>query len=196
MPRDANHGAPSQAATIIDRFSSTGVEAGTAKRFQVLSTPAESATSDMKPMYGNIQRVISTAASKLCGCCWKPLASAQTMMGAAVTPRTQVASRAHASTVATLSISRWVAASPSLSLECASAGTKAWLNAPSPNRRRNRLGMRKATLKASVSELAQKTAAINRSRTRPVTRDARVSRETVEADLSRVIEAAGAGLSL
>jgi len=31
-------------------LSSTGVAAGTAKRFQVLSTPAASATSDMKPM--------------------------------------------------------------------------------------------------------------------------------------------------
>jgi hypothetical protein len=34
----------------MHRFSSTGVAAGTAKRFQVLSTPADSATIDMKPM--------------------------------------------------------------------------------------------------------------------------------------------------
>ncbi|EWS53578.1 hypothetical protein X551_03636 [Methylibium sp. T29] len=33
-----------------DRFSSTGVAAGTAKRFQVFRIPADSATSDMKPM--------------------------------------------------------------------------------------------------------------------------------------------------
>ena len=32
------------------RFSSTGVAAETAKRRQVLSTPDDSATSDMKPM--------------------------------------------------------------------------------------------------------------------------------------------------
>ena len=50
MPTEANQGAPNQAAAIIDRFSSTGVDAGTAKRFHVLSTPADSATSDMKPM--------------------------------------------------------------------------------------------------------------------------------------------------
>ena len=39
--------------------ASTGVSAGTAKRFQVFSTPAARATRDMKPMYGNIQRVIT-----------------------------------------------------------------------------------------------------------------------------------------
>ncbi len=50
MPREANQGAPSQAAAITARFSSTGVAAGTAKRFQVLRMPADSATSDMKPM--------------------------------------------------------------------------------------------------------------------------------------------------
>ena len=44
-------------------LSSTGEAAGTAKCFQVLRMPADSATIDMKPMYGNIQRVISTAAS-------------------------------------------------------------------------------------------------------------------------------------
>ena len=63
MPRAASCGAPNQAATIMQTFSSTGVMAGMAKRFQVFNTPADSATSDMKPMYGNIQRVISTAAS-------------------------------------------------------------------------------------------------------------------------------------
>jgi small subunit ribosomal protein S20 len=45
--------------------------------------------------------------------------------------------------------------------------------------------MRKATLKASVSALTPKTEAKSTSRTRPVIREARVSRETVEADLSR-----------
>ena len=63
MPSDLNQGAPSQAAPIIDTLSSTGVAAGTAKRRQVLSTPDDSATSDMKAMYGNIQRVMTTAAA-------------------------------------------------------------------------------------------------------------------------------------
>ena len=50
MPKDSNQGAPSQAAPIMATFSSTGVAAGTANFFQVFSTPADSATSDMKPM--------------------------------------------------------------------------------------------------------------------------------------------------
>ena len=42
--------APSQAATIIARLSSTGVAAGTAKCRHVLRIPADSATSDMQAM--------------------------------------------------------------------------------------------------------------------------------------------------
>jgi hypothetical protein len=183
---ERNHGAPSQAAVIMQRFNRTGVAAGTAKRFQVFRMPAASATSDMKPMYGNIQRVMKTAASKLRGSCWKPLASDQTRIGAATTPMPQVRSSAHASTVATLLMSLRVASSPSRSLLCASAGTNAWLKAPSANRRRNRLGMRKATLKASVIAEAPNAAAISSSRSRPVTREASVRSEMVEAALNRL----------
>ncbi len=73
---DAGIGAPSHAAAIIATFSSTGVAAGTAKRRHVLRTPDDSATSDMKPIYGNIQRVMNTAASKPRGSCFRPLAIA------------------------------------------------------------------------------------------------------------------------
>ncbi len=74
--------------------------------------PADSATSDMKPMYGNIHRVITTAAS--CASSGQPRPAVQTSTGAPITPMTQVASSAHSSTVATASI-RWrVASSPSL----------------------------------------------------------------------------------
>jgi len=45
--------------------------------------------------------------------------------------------------------------------------------------------MRKATLKASVNALTPNTEAMSTSRTRPVMREARVNRETVEADLNR-----------
>ena len=137
----------------------------------------------MKPMYGNIQRVISTAAS----CAWlpsSPLASSHTSTGAPATPTTQVSSSTQNSTVATFATRARVRSSPSWVLVVASTGMKAWLNAPSANRRRNRLGMRKATLKASVSALAPNMEAMMRSRTRPVTREARVSNETVEAALN------------
>jgi hypothetical protein len=67
----------------------------------------------------------------------------------------------------------------------ASKGTNACENAPSANNRRKRLGMRKATLNASVAALAPKLAAMSCSRTKPVIRETRVSSETVEAALSR-----------
>ena len=50
MPRARSTGAPSSAAAITLRLSNTGVNAGTANRRQVLSTPEDSATIDMKPM--------------------------------------------------------------------------------------------------------------------------------------------------
>ena len=89
----------------------------------------------------------------------------------------------HVSSVATRSITNLVCSSPCCVLLAASTGTKAWLKAPSANRRRNRLGMRKATLKASVMALAPKVEAISSSRTRPVMRETKVRSETVEADL-------------
>ena len=109
---------------------------------------------------------------------------AHTSHGAATTPSTQVSKSAHTSTVATCPTSTRVASSPSFSRVAASTGTKAWLKAPSANRRRSRLGMRNATLNASVSALAPKVAAISNSRTKPVTRDSSVKSETVEADLN------------
>ncbi len=50
MPIVANQGAPQPAAAIMATLSSTGVAAGTAKRFQVFRMPADSATKDMKAM--------------------------------------------------------------------------------------------------------------------------------------------------
>ena len=95
-----------------------------------------------------------------------------------------VAVSAQANTVATWSISTLVASLPCFSRLAASTGTKAWLKAPSANSRRNRLGMRNATLNASVNALAPKVEAINNSRTSPVMREASVRRETREADLN------------
>lgn len=104
---------PSHAAAIMAKLSKTGAAAGKAKRRQVLSTPPHKPASEMKPRYGNIQRVMNTAASSPRGFCFKPLAIAHTSRGAASTPAKQVSTRTHASTVATRSISNLVASSPS-----------------------------------------------------------------------------------
>ena len=53
-----------------DTLSSTGVNAGTAKRLQVLSTPAASATREMKKMYGKVMRSICTVRPNFSGSAW------------------------------------------------------------------------------------------------------------------------------
>ena len=85
-------------------FSKTGVAAGTANFFQVFKMPAANATRDMKAMYGNIQRVMKTAASMPSVDCFKPLAITHTSQGAAATPRAEVMSKTQKRRVATRSI--------------------------------------------------------------------------------------------
>jgi hypothetical protein len=123
------------------RFSSTGVAAGTANLRQVFSTPADRATSDMKPMYGNMIRVMATAPSNS----FSPEAISHTTTGAPAMPTAQVATRAQNRTVATASTSRRVCASPSRTWVSARIGTNACEKAPSANSRRSRLGIRNAT---------------------------------------------------
>ena len=110
---------------------------------------------------------------------------AHTISGAAITPTAQTSNSTQTRTLATLSTSAWVASCPSRAWVAASTGMKAWLNAPSANMRRNKLGIRNATLKASVMALAPKVAASKVSRTRPVTRESSVHKETVEAERRR-----------
>ena len=68
---------------------------------------------------------------------------------------------------------------PSPSRRLANSGTKAELKAPSPNSRRNRLGKRNATKKASATAPVPSTAAIRMSRTKPNTRLTMVRPPTV-----------------
>ena len=109
------------------------------------------------------------------------------MTGAPTTPMETVKSKAQNSTVATASTKRCVASSPSAARVAAKIGTKACENAPSANNLRRRLGIRNATLNASVNALAPKVAAMIWSRINPVTREAKVNTETVDAALRRFI---------
>ena len=134
-----------------------------------------------------MKRVSATAMSKPPVFC-RPCAISHTSSGAPATPAMQTSTSAASSTLATASISARVGPSPSRSRLWASSGTKACEKAPSANSRRSRLGMRNATLKASVITLAPKAAATICSRISPVMRDASVSRETVEAARSRFMK--------
>jgi hypothetical protein len=145
----------------------------------VFNTPAASATSDMKRMYGNIQRVMTLARSNADGSRLSPDAISHTSTGAMTTPSADTPSSTQNSAEATCPTNTPVCASSLLARTSASIGTKACWNAPSANIRRSRFGSRKATLNASVSALAPNRREISMSRTSPVTRDNRVRLLTV-----------------
>jgi hypothetical protein len=65
-------GAAKSAIRMNETLSSTGVNAGTAKRLQVLRMPPASATSDMKRMYGKVMRVRLTVRANFSGSSVKP----------------------------------------------------------------------------------------------------------------------------
>src|ERR1039458_504289 len=107
--------------------------------------------------------------------------------GAARMPMALTATRTSASTLAVRSTSSLASTSPFLVLYSARMGTKAWEKAPSANRRRSRLGMRKATKNASVARPAPNRRAITASRTKPRMRDTRVMPPTVASARRRFI---------
>ncbi len=80
-------------------------------------------------------------------------------------PSAAVASRARNNAVETLSTSVRVSSGVSRLRTSARIGTKAWEKAPSANKRRSRLGIRKATKNASVASPAPNTRAMKKSRT-------------------------------
>ncbi len=105
--------------------------------------------------------------------------------GAAATPSAVAARSARVNSVAARSTSSLVSESPRRVLYSERTGTKACENAPSANRRRSRLGMRKATKKASVARPAPNSLAITTSRMNPRMRDTSVMLLTVASAFSR-----------
>src|SRR5436190_13811925 len=139
-----------------------------------------------------MMRVITVAWSKRS----RPEAMSQTTTGAAATPATQVRISALKRTVATASMRSRVAESPSAARTRARVGTNACEKAPSPNSRRSRFGMRKATLKASKDAPAPNIEAMTTSRNKPLMREASVKSEIVDAARSRFMEGPGGGNAL
>jgi len=75
----------------------------------------------------------------------------------------------------------WAAGSPPVVRVWVKTGTKATVKAPSARRRRRRLGMRKATMKAAAAGLSPKNEAVTWSRARPASRDKKVAPPTMPA---------------
>src|SRR5882762_2285219 len=135
---------------------------------RAFSMPSTSAASDTSRMNGYMTRVRVTVSAALPGS--KPGASAATSQGAVMTPSTVMALRKTAVRVATLSASRQAAASFSSAAVRVNTVTNAVDSAPSANRSRSRLGMRKAMVNASMTRPPPNSAAKICSRARPSTR--------------------------
>src|SRR5690606_40327965 len=82
----------------------------------------------------------------------------------------------------------WVFSRSPLARNSASTGTKACEKAPSAKRRRRKLGMRKATKKASAAALSPKRAANTVSLTKPRMRDRKVEPEVTTDERNRPFE--------
>src|SRR5215470_12848650 len=98
-----------------------------------------------------VMRVSSTARSNLSGLALNPGAKPSIRNGMVISARTVSAKMTNTSPASASSAKARAASLPSPSSFLANSGTKAELNAPSPNRRRNKLGNRKATKKASAT---------------------------------------------
>src|SRR5699024_515065 len=168
-------------------LSSTGVNAGTENRPQVLRMPPANAVSEMNNRYGNVSRSMATAKSNWSRDSANPGANTYTSTGAANTPTTVMASKIKPSVPATTSTSSCTSAVDSFSRVADKTGTNDCANAPSANSRRMKLGILNATRNASICGPAPNSTANSTSRANPNTRDVRVKPPTTP--LERAIEA-------
>ena len=166
-------------AAINVRLSTTETSELSTNLPNVFRTPDSSATSDMHSRYGKAMRDISTARSNFSTVSAKPGARTYISHGMPIMHRADRKMRMNVSPAIPSSAKARAASRPSPSSFLAKRGTKAALNAPSPNQRRKRFGKRKATTKASATNPVPKTAASRISRKNPRTRLTIVSPPTV-----------------
>ena len=142
--------------------------AGKPKTFLALSMPMTSAASDTSRMNGNMMRVSVTVNAALAGA--KPGASVATSCGEYTMPNRHSRPKMMAASVAILLASAQAAASLLRAAVLLKVVTNAVDRAPSANRSRNRFGMRKAAVKASMAPPPPNKAAAICSRINPNTR--------------------------
>ena len=130
---------------------------------------------------------MSPASSSFSAAPMKPGAKSITSNGAPATPTRVTASSTAPRVPATRSTKPFSSSRVRRSLYSVSTGTKATEKAPSANSRRRKLGILKATKKASVLALAPNTWANTRSRRNPRTRDSRVLEPTLARDLNMAV---------
>ena len=129
-------------------------------------------------------RVSSTASANFSGVVAKPGASTPITCGIKISAISVSSESQSIISVPMRSAISRAAARPSAANTPAKAGTKAALKAPSPNRRRNRLGSLSATKNASATGPAPRREAISMSRAKPRIRLAMVQLPMVSTERS------------
>ncbi len=165
--RGASHSAPA----IMHRLRMTGVSAGIANFWKLLSAPPASAVSETNSRNGKVSRNRSTSRPCLAGSVSTPLENRVASWGAKISASAVTSSRTPPRVPATRDISSRSSAWERVSFTSVNTGTNAVANEPSANRRRRKLGTRKATQKASVTALVPNVVVMTRSRTSPNTRE-------------------------
>ncbi len=165
--RGANHSAPA----IMHKLRMTGVSAGMAKRWKLLSAPPASAVNETNSRNGKVSRNRSTNKPYFSGSVAAPSENTAASCGVKINPSAVISNNIPPKVPDTRAISSRRSACGRVSLTSVNTGTKAVANEPSANSRRRKLGMRKATQNASVTALAPKVVEIAWSRIRPSTRE-------------------------
>src|SRR5438270_2748966 len=166
----------------LPMLKNVDANAGTKNWLHAFSTPMACAASATSSRNGNMIRVITTASANLAGSERKPVARTVTSAGAKTTPSAQIVPTTTMSAVAT----RFASSTTSLRLRVVrysvKVGTNADERAPSANRSRVRLGMRKPRLNASITAPAPNSRLMTLSRTKPVMRLMKTATDTTPAE--------------
>ena len=165
--------------------------AGTPNTSLALSIPITRAASDTSRMKGYMIRVSVTVRSALSAS--NPGARTCTSHGAVMIPTIVMALRTMTVSVATLSASFHAARLPSVAMVLLNVVMNDVESAPSANRSRSKLGMRKAMVNASMRRPPPNSAAKICSRARPRMRLHRTARPTMPAALVFSFSARGGG---
>ena len=177
-------GAMASALKIDATLNIAGDSDGMKNRRIEFSIPIMAAATASIVRKGSMMRVRSVVSASLPGISAKSGASRCVISSAKNIPRMTATVVRISSTFITRLPRRHAASRPWPVSVRVNVGTNAAVIAPSANRSRRRLGMRNATLKASICIPAPKTAASTVSRTSPSTRLAIVARPITPADFA------------
>ena len=179
-------GLSATAARIVATLNIAGESDGTKNRRSEFSMPIIAAATASVVRNGSMIRVRSVVSSSLPGTAAKFGTNQAVICGAITTPMMTSTIVTRTSAFITRLPTRKAASLPCVVSVRVKVGTKAAVIAPSAKRSRNRLGMRNATLNASICmlALAPNMAASTVSRTTPRTRLAAVAAPIRPADFA------------